>query len=79
MSDDEALSERERWARLRFVAVGPLLAAPPPSGELHTAIAALAARSWRHPVTGEPVCFGFSTVERWYYLARRAGADPVRA
>ena len=79
MSDDDALSERERWARLRFAVVGPLLAAPPPSGELRTAIAALAARSWRHPVTGEAVRFGFSTVERWYYLAHRAGADPVRA
>jgi putative transposase len=79
MSDDDALSERERWARLRFAVVGPLLAAPPHNGELRTAIAALAARSWRHPVTGEPVRFGFSTVERWYYLARRAGVDPVRA
>ena len=79
MSDEDALSERERWARLRFAVVGPLLAAPPQTGELRAAIAALAAQSWRHPVSGEPVRFGFSTVERWYYLARRAGADPVRA
>lgn len=79
MGDDNRLSERESWARLRFAVVGPLLAAPPESGELHTAIAILAARSWRHPVTGEAVRFGFSTIERWYYLALRAGADPVRA
>lgn len=79
MSDEEALSERERWARLRFAVVGPLLAAPPEAGELRTAIAELAARSWRHPLSGEPVRFGFSTVERWYYTARRADADPVRA
>lgn len=79
MSNDETSSIRERWARLRFAVVGPLLVAPPPSGELHTAIAALAQQAWRHPVTGLPVRFGFSTVERWYYVARRAGADPVRA
>jgi transposase InsO family protein len=79
MSDENALSERERWARLRFAVIGPLLAAPPEAGALGTALAELAARSWRHPVSGEPVRFGFSTVERWYYTARRAGADPVRA
>ena len=28
--------ERDRWARLRFSIVGPLLAAPPESGELHS-------------------------------------------
>jgi len=79
MSDNDALSERERWARLRFAVVGPLLVAPPPSGELHAAIAALAAQEWRHPVTGLPTRFGFSTVERWYYMALRAGVDPVAA
>ena len=79
MSDDDTSSQRERWARLRFAVVGPLLVAPPPSGELHAAIAALAAREWRHPITGLPIRFGFSTVERWYYVALRAGVDPVRA
>ena len=79
MSDDETISQRERWARLRFAVVGPLLVAPPPSGELHAAIAALAAREWRHPVTALPVRFGFSTVERWYYRALRAAVDPVQA
>lgn len=79
MSDDDTISQRERWARLRFAVVGPLLAAPPPSGELRAAISALAARQWRHPVTGLPIRFGFSTVERWYYVALRAGVDPVHA
>jgi transposase InsO family protein len=79
MGDDNELSAHERWARLRFAVIGPLLAAPPEAGELRAAIAELAARTWRHPLSGEPVCFGFSTVERWYYTARRAGADPVRA
>ena len=56
----------ERWAHLRFSVVGQLLAAPPDKGELKTAIEGLAARAWRHPSTGEPVRFGFSTIERWY-------------
>ena len=38
----------------------------------------LAAKDWRHPVTGLPLRFGFGTLERWYYLARDA-QDPVAA
>ena len=68
--------KRDRWARLRFSIIGALLAAPPGEGELRQALAALAAKSWRHPVSGMLVCFGVSTLERWYYAARSA-ADPV--
>jgi len=53
------------------------LAAPPPKGELRAQIEALAGRQWRHPVTGEPVRFGFSTIERWFYRALRERSDPV--
>ena len=67
----------ERWAHLRFSVIGHLLAAPPTKGELRAGIEALAARQWRHPTTGEPVRFGFSTIERWYYRALRERADPV--
>lgn len=54
------------------------MAAPPPPGELHGALQVLAARSWRHPVSGLEICFSVSTLERWYYAARRA-VDPVTA
>ena len=37
----------------------------------------LAAREWRHPVSGEPVRFGVSTFERWYYRARKERHDPL--
>jgi transposase InsO family protein len=67
----------ERWAHLRFSVIGHLLAAPPEKGALKTQIAALAARDWRHPVTGETVRFGASTIERWYYVSRRERHDPV--
>ncbi len=70
--------ERDRWARLRFSIIGPLLAAPPAPRELGAAFLALAAKTWRHPITGLDVRFGASTLEHWYYRARRA-ADPVAA
>ena len=66
---------RDRWARLRFSIIGPLLAAPPLAGELQAALVALSARTWRDP-QGLDVQFGVSTLERWYYAARRA-EDPV--
>ena len=67
----------ERWAHLRFSVVGQLLAAPPGKGELRAAIEELAARTWLHPTTGQPVRFGFSTIERWYYRALGERTDPV--
>jgi putative transposase len=68
--------QRDALARLRFSIIGPLLAAPPAPGDLHGALATLAARTWRHPASGLDVRFGLSTIERWYYAARRA-ADPI--
>ena len=67
------------WARLRFAIVGALLAAPPAPGELGPALDRLAAHTWRHPTTGEPLRFARSTIERWLYTARNAGPDPVAA
>jgi transposase InsO family protein len=70
----------ERWANLRHSIIGALLAAPPPRGELRAAIEALAAKTWQHPITGQPVSFAYSTLERWLHIARRAGhADTVNA
>lgn len=73
-----APSPHEAHARFRFSVIGPLLTSPPPSGELHSSIAALAERSWKHPVTGSPTRYSFSTIERWYYTARDA-PNPVEA
>lgn len=70
----------ERWANLRHQIIGALLAAPPRRGELRGALEALAGRTYRHPITGEPVQFAFSTVERWLHQARKAShGDTVRA
>ena len=76
MIDNSDPADRDRWARLRFAIIGPLLAAPPARGELQAILRALSLRSWQHPVSGQPRRFGMSTLERWYYAARRA-QDPV--
>jgi len=76
--DDQRAGRRhDRWAQLRFAVIGSLLAAPPKKGDLQAALSALAARTWQHPIRGEPVRFARSTVERWYYHARHAPVDPV--
>lgn len=78
MTNEHDLPQRDRWARLRFAIIGPLLAAPPAPGELRAALDALAAKTWRHPFTGLEIRFGVSTLERWFYAAKNA-ADPVQA
>jgi transposase InsO family protein len=77
MTDLHKPCTHERWSHLRFSVVGPLLAAPPAPGELRAQIQELAGKTWLHPVTGEPLRFGFSTIERWYHKARGARNDPV--
>ena len=67
----------QRWAEFRFSVIGQLLAAPPSKGELAAAIAALAERTWHHPITDEHTSFGFSTIERWFYRAVKEKSDPV--
>ena len=70
--------KRDRWARLRFSVIGPLMASPPEPGRLRDALLILAAKTWRHPDSGLDVRFGVSTLERWYYAARRSD-DPLAA
>jgi len=77
MSEVQESRRHDRWARLRFSIVGPLLAAPPGPGQLRAEITQLAARQWQHPVSGRPTRFAFSTIERWYYSALAAHADPI--
>ena len=77
MSASKHASLHERWAHLRFSVVGQLLAAPPPKGELGAELTKLAARTWQHPMTGAPVRFARSTIERWLLRARREQRDPV--
>ncbi|HYN64201.1 MAG TPA: DDE-type integrase/transposase/recombinase [Candidatus Limnocylindrales bacterium] len=78
MSIRDDISKRDAQARLRFSIIGALFAAPPAKGELLGALRVLAAKAWRDPANGLDVRFGVSTLERWFYTARRA-RDPVAA
>lgn len=71
-------NDPDRWARWRFAIIGPLLAAPPPRGELRAQLQALAEQTWSHPTHGTAVRLSVATLERWYYRAR-AATDPVAA
>ena len=79
MGRDGGKGDRDGWARLRFAVVGPLLASPPPKGRLRAELERLAQQSWEHPTGGGQVRFSASTIERWYYQARSAHQDPVKA
>ncbi len=65
------------WARFRFSVVGSLLSSPPARGALEPALAALAEKTWTHPITGRDIRFSAVTIERWYYKARSQRDDPV--
>jgi putative transposase len=69
---------RLRWAELRFSIIGTLLSSPAEPGELAERLLELAERQYTHPSSGEPVRFGVSTIERWYYQAR-AAQQPIVA
>lgn len=75
---NEPLSPQRKWARFRLLVICALLSCPPRRGELCGQIAKLVARRWTHPISGGPLVLGFSTVERWYYVARDAD-DPLVA
>lgn len=79
MQERENKPGPDTWARLRFAIVGPLLSSPRQHGELARELERLAEKIWCHPVTGKPVKFAVSTIERWFYLALAAGKDPVGA
>ena len=80
MSNEPPIARsHEQWARFRFSVVGPLLAAPPQRGQLQAKLQELAAQKWLHPISGQWVEFGLSSVERWYYIALNEKQDPVAA
>ena len=51
--DQPPFRSTERWAQFRFSVIGPLLAAPPARGELQPQLKRLAAKQWRHPISGD--------------------------
>ena len=66
--------KRDRWARLRFSIIGPLLAAPPAAGELQSALTLLAVKRWRHPPRASKCV---SASRRWSAATTGHGALPT--
>jgi transposase InsO family protein len=79
MQEKEKKPDPDAWARLRFAIIGPLLSSPQKHGDLVRELKRLSERTWSSPVSGEPLSFAFSTIERWYYLALSDSKDPVGA
>ena len=76
---DSAVPMWLTWAQFRFSVIGELLSCPPEKGQLQKALVELSRKSYRHPVDPKQrICFGTSTIERWYYKAISA-ADPIAA
>jgi putative transposase len=69
-------SHHARWARFRFSIIGHLLSCPPEKGNLKNELQVLSKKEWRHPITSMPVNLSVSTLERWFYRARKT-FDPV--
>jgi putative transposase len=61
-----------RKAQLRFAVIGGLLSSPPHPGNLTKELDLLAEKDWLNPTTGESVRIARSTIEGWYYQAKRS-------
>lgn len=72
-----AETNHARWARFRFTIIGPLLSAPPDSGCLKKELTELSKKQWKNPITGNPISFSVSTLERWFYAAK-SSHDPIQ-
>lgn len=76
MTDNSQPNVHQQWANFRFAVVSSLMVSPPAKGTLRVELKKLAKREWVHPITSKPVCFGFSTIERWYHQAKKS-PNPV--
>lgn len=73
----DAETNHARWARFRFSIIGPLLSAPPDRGCLKKELTTLSKKHWKNPITGNPISFSVSTLERWFYAAK-SSHDPIQ-
>ena len=64
------------WGKFRHTVIEELLIRTFQCGELRNKIQELSQNKWQHPITGEAILFGYSTIERWYYRARKAATAP---
>lgn len=78
--EEEAVATASRrWAEFRFAVVGHLLVCDVERGQLGAELKSLSAKNWKHPISGRRVIFGYSTIERWYYIVLKNPEAPLRA
>ncbi|HME32936.1 MAG TPA: IS630 family transposase [Terriglobales bacterium] len=66
-----------RWAEFRLAVIGHLVVRDVERGQLASGLKSLSATKWKHPVSGRPVTFSYSTIERWYYIGLKNAAGPL--
>ena len=67
------------WAEFRLAVVGHLVVGDLDRGQLGVELKSLSAKKWKHPITGMRVTFGYSTIERWYYIVLNNPKARLRA
>lgn len=65
------MSSLEKRSQMRFAVIGELLASPPENGDLGSQFERLSKKVWSD-VDGRKYKFGSSTIERWYYAAKKS-------
>ena len=78
MTGSNGPPKKREIGQFRFSIVGGILACPPTDDSLITELRRLANIQWLHPVTKEHRTYSVGTIERWFYIARKA-RDPVDA
>jgi hypothetical protein len=67
------------WAEFRLAVVGHLAVCDLQHGQLESELSSLAAKKWKHPISGCWVTFGRSTIQRWYYIILNNPKTHLRA
>jgi hypothetical protein len=80
MTSPPNLPHSQRWAQVRFAIIGTVLAhaGDQTQGGLRDQLRQLAQQMWQHPITGAPVRFAFSTMNRLkYFVSYSSDTPPV--
>ncbi len=67
------------WAQFRLAVIGELLCSPPERGQLKKKLRALGEKIWLNPITGEPLRISSTSIERWFYRARKHHQNPIES
>lgn len=79
MEDSATKASRPWAAEFRLAVVGRLVVGEVECGTLRSELKVLSQKKWTHPITATKVRFGYSTIERWYYIAVNNKEAPSRA